>query len=117
MLLDTGSAVSVVSEDYYQKNLNSFPLKPAPRLRLKSYSGQNIAVRGCVMIPVQYETQRVTLPLVIVKGNRPALIGRELAKRTTLELETDFHSAQGANTSRVDPRSQPGDTAPQGSVF
>lgn len=30
MLLDTGSAVSVVSEDYYQTNLNSFPLKPAP---------------------------------------------------------------------------------------
>lgn len=44
MLLDTGSAVSVVSKDYYQNNLDSVPLKPAPQLKLKSYSGQSIAV-------------------------------------------------------------------------
>lgn len=76
MVLDTGSAVSVVSEDFYQKNLSHFILKPAPGLKLKYYSGQNIAIRGCVTIPVQYETQKAALPLVVVKGSRPALMGR-----------------------------------------
>ncbi|GAA6080037.1 uncharacterized protein K02A2.6-like [Tachysurus ichikawai] len=90
MLLDTGSAVSVVSEDFYQTNLNHFSLKPAPELKLKSYSGQSIAVRGYIMIPVQYETQQVTLPLVIVKGSRPALIGRNWLKELHLNWEQIF---------------------------
>lgn len=60
MLLDTGSAVSVVSDKYYKANLAHFPLKPAPRLKRKAYSGKRIPVRGYIMIPVQYENQQVT---------------------------------------------------------
>jgi len=90
MLLDTGPAVSVISEDYYQANLNHFLLKPAPKLKLKSYSGQSIAVRGYIKKPVQYETQKVTLPLVVVKGSRPALIGRNWLKELHLDWKQIF---------------------------
>lgn len=36
MLLDTGSAVSVVSDNFYQANLTHFPLKPARKLKRTS---------------------------------------------------------------------------------
>lgn len=90
MLLDTGSAVSVVSDEYYQKNLTRFPLKSVSSLKLKSYSGQMIPIRGYIMIPVQYEKQQVTLPLVIVKGNRPALIGRNWLKKLQVHWKQIF---------------------------
>ncbi|XP_061735502.1 uncharacterized protein K02A2.6-like [Nerophis ophidion] len=90
MLLDTGSAVSVVSDSFYQANHTQFPLKPVFKLKLKSYSGQRIAVRGYIMLPVQYEDQQVTLPLVIVQGSRPALIGRNWLKKLRLNWKHIF---------------------------
>lgn len=44
ILLDTGSAVSVVSDEYFQTSVTHFPLKSAFSLKLKSYSSQRIAV-------------------------------------------------------------------------
>ncbi|XP_026046823.1 uncharacterized protein K02A2.6-like [Astatotilapia calliptera] len=90
MLLDTGSAVSVVSDKYYQMHLTHFPIKPASGLKLKSYSGQHIAVRGYIMLPVQYGTQNITLPLIVVQGDRPALIGRNWLKKLQLNWKQIF---------------------------
>lgn len=42
------------------------------------------------MIPVQYETQKVTLPLVVVKGSRPALMGWNWLKELHLNWKEIF---------------------------
>ena len=40
------------------------------------YSGERIPVLGSLEVEVEYESQMATLPLLVVKGNRPCLLGR-----------------------------------------
>lgn len=74
MQLDMGAAVSLASEVLYHNNFPHLPIEK-PNIKLKAYSGETIPLLGYVQAPVQYGGQRATLPLVIVKGNRPALFG------------------------------------------
>ena len=45
-------------------------------ITLHSYSGESIPVLGTVDVRVKYGGQEVTLPLLIVKGEGPSLLGR-----------------------------------------
>ena len=45
-------------------------------VRLHSYSGESIPVVGTVNVVVKYGTQTATLPLLVVKGAGPSLLGR-----------------------------------------
>ncbi len=45
---------------------------------------------GHIDVPVQYEKQNVTLPLVIVKGERPALLGRNWLEKIQLDWPNIF---------------------------
>ena len=56
----------------------------ASSMRLRTYSNEPIPVVGTVDVPVSYEDQSATLPLVVVKGNCPALFGRNWLK--TIQL-------------------------------
>ena len=62
MELDTGAAVSIISEETYHRR---FPDTPLERLsvRLKTYGGESIEVRGKLMLPV---TSVGVLVLVLV---------------------------------------------------
>ncbi len=89
MQLDTGAAVSLMSELSYKEFLSHLPLSKTS-MQLIAYSGERIPLLGSVDVPVQYEKLNVTLPLVIVKGERPALLGRNWLEKIRFDWPNIF---------------------------
>ena len=69
MELDTGAAVSLVSEDTYKQHWSNKPLEESVT-KLKTYSGEDIAVKGVLQVDVEYKNQNVRVPLVEDELNR-----------------------------------------------
>ncbi|KAL7856631.1 hypothetical protein SRHO_G00155300 [Serrasalmus rhombeus] len=84
MEIDTGAAVSIVSENVYKNTLKHLPLKPA-NIKLKTYTGEQVPVRGVVDVTVQLNKQTAKLPLYVVKGDYPSLLGRAWLDKITLD--------------------------------
>ncbi len=81
MEIDTGSAVTIISEDIYEKHLSEYPVRDA-NIRLKSYSGDKISLLGQCDVPVSYQgNEPLTLPLYIAKGHRPPLFRSKIGSR------------------------------------
>ena len=78
MELDTEAAMSLLSEETYQKFFSGISLQQST-VKLKSYSGENIPVLGQMDVLVKYNHQEENLPLlhpVVVKGGGCSLFGR-----------------------------------------
>ena len=75
MELDTGTTVSLASERVWKEVFNKCPLGECQAL-LRMYTGQRLPVLGQMDVAVEYEDQKVELPLLIVPGDGPALWGR-----------------------------------------
>ena len=43
---------------------------------LHTYIGETLSVIGYIDVPVEYESQALILPLIVVKGHGPSLFGR-----------------------------------------
>ncbi|XP_021340098.1 uncharacterized protein K02A2.6-like [Mizuhopecten yessoensis] len=101
MELDTGAAVSIVSEELYKNCLTNLPLQPTS-VQLKTYSGDKVELLGKVDVPVRYGNQHVTLPLIIARGDKPSLLGRNWLKTIKLDWKEVFrvHSVSKEPTSR-----------------
>ncbi|TLY46627.1 MAG: DDE-type integrase/transposase/recombinase, partial [Gammaproteobacteria bacterium] len=85
--VDTGSAVSVCSQDFYNANLNNCKLTPSD-VTLSSYTSEPIIPIGKVNVNVTYQNVNKQLELyVIPKGAHP-LIGRNWLQ--TLGVEISF---------------------------
>ncbi|KAI4895153.1 hypothetical protein NFI96_009265 [Prochilodus magdalenae] len=97
MQLDTGAAVTLVPERVYNVALSHLPLEES-KMQLSTFSGENIPLLGQVTVKVKYEDQRANLPLVIVRGDRPALLGRNWLSQLKLNWKGIFSvaSARGA---------------------
>ena len=79
MELDTGASVSIISEATYNHH---WPQRQAPALReshvkLKTYSGEQVAVKGVMDVTVQYNEQTEQLQLVVARGNGSSSLGRD----------------------------------------
>ena len=81
MELDTGASLSVISEMTYQKIWDGLgpPLQPTD-VRLKTYTGETLQVKGKINVHVQYEGQEEELSLLVVAGADPSLLGRAKGK-------------------------------------
>ena len=75
MEVDTGAEVSVMSEAKFRQFFPEAKLHPS-HIQLKSYTGNSIPVCGETMVQVTYGAQSAFLPLVVVTGDRPSLMGR-----------------------------------------
>ncbi|KAJ8015940.1 hypothetical protein DPEC_G00001920 [Dallia pectoralis] len=84
MEIDTGAAVSIVSESIYKKTLKHLTLKPG-HIVLKTYTGESVAVRGITTVTVQLNGQTEKLPLYVVKGNYPSLLGRSWLEKINID--------------------------------
>lgn len=77
--LDTGSACTIISKGTYRELLSNCSLIPAS-VRLRSYTGERIELVGeCnieVTLPCE-DSETKTLKLVVAKGSRPNLLGRD----------------------------------------
>ena len=76
MELDTGAAISVISEITFNAVLKDSSIIQSSDLTLRTYLGKELPVLGTVHVTVGYESQKASLPLVIVKGQGASLFGR-----------------------------------------
>lgn len=81
MEVDTGAAVSIISHATYKQLFAHLPLEGV-RVKLKTYTGENIPVLGQFTVTVQYEDQVNELPLIVVEGN---LCGRNWLQKIKLD--------------------------------
>lgn len=84
MELDTGSSVSVISEEDYVKYFKGEKLKKSS-LVLKTYSGEKLNSLGVLCVNVKYNDQEADLNLHVVKRGGPVLFGREWLKTIRLD--------------------------------
>ena len=84
MELDTGAAVSIISEDTHQSKFPGVPLQKAS-VKLKTYTGQTMEVCGQLDVTVRYNSQEYTLPLCVVAGPGPTLLGRDWLRSIHLD--------------------------------
>jgi hypothetical protein len=95
MKLDTGAAVSIVSEKTYHTQLSSWPLESSS-VKLKTYGGEPIQVLEKLTLPVKYENQSHNLPLYVVVGDKPALFGRDWLAKMQIDWKRIFKVQQTA---------------------
>ena len=74
--VDTGAAVSLINENVYQSSpvLRRLPLQSSS-IQLRTYTGEGITVKSKLSVAVQSESQVLTLPLLVVPGQGPSLLG------------------------------------------
>ena len=85
MEVDTGAAVSLISQRTYQEYLSQIPLEKSDIL-LKSYTGEQVPVLGKMKVRVSYLQQSQELWLEVVTGKGPNLMGRNWLKKMKLNL-------------------------------
>lgn len=93
MEVDTGAAVSLVSEQTYNALFPDIPLLEST-VTLKSYSGEPIKVVGQREVEVSAEQQKSRLPLVVVAGEGPSLFGRDGLQVIRLDWRAIWHVRQ-----------------------
>ena len=87
MELDTGAAVSVIST---QTKTEMFPQTKLTNstLILTTYTGEQLEVAGQILVEVKYGRQVKQLPLYVVKGNGPSLMGRNWLQHIKLNWQS-----------------------------
>ncbi|XP_041961667.1 uncharacterized protein K02A2.6-like [Alosa sapidissima] len=76
--IDTGCSLTVMNEQTLQKlwkDTKCPKVKPV-KIHLETYTGDPVKVIGVASVRVKYKKQSCTLPLVVVEGNGPSLLGR-----------------------------------------
>ena len=83
MEVDTGASLSLISEATYIQQPQEEDEASASTLTLHHqaedvhvYSGEQLQVMGMMTVEVCYKTQQHSLPLVVVKGDSPSLLGQ-----------------------------------------
>ena len=93
MELDTGADVSLISEETYNNRWKHIPLQESTTT-FRSYSGDLIGVKGQMEVNVTYGDQHRKLPLLVVKGKGPNLLGKDWLSRITLKWKEIFRYAR-----------------------
>ena len=89
MQLDTGATASILPKTLYYQQFNQWPL-PSTKVKLKAYNGVQIPVYGEVWLQVVYDQQKRVLPLIVVDGDGPPLLGRNWLKELQLNWRHIF---------------------------
>lgn len=89
MELDTAADVSITSEHWITRNLPDIQIHPTTTV-LRDYNQQIIPVVGEAEVQVKCNNQCHTLPVIIVKGNRPALFGKNWLSKFKLNWNQIF---------------------------
>ena len=93
MEIDTGASISLISQDTYTKlwSTQQRPeLKPSTQ-KLRTYTGEQLEVQGYLTVDVTYGDQRQTLPLLVVTGSGPSLLGRDWLQEIQLDWRAIHH--------------------------
>ena len=95
MVIDTGASVSLINETLY-KRLNR---TARPSKRLRTYTGEEIPVLGGCDVSVTYNNKNVDLPVMVVRGSAPCLLGRDWLEELKLDW-VDIFSTRSVEQNR-----------------
>lgn len=98
MELDTGAAVSIISDHTRRTLFPELKLKESSVI-LKTYTEEPMKVVGQLHVKVKYGTQEQKLVLVVVEGSGPSLFGRNWLKY----LQLDWGKIASIRPSRLEP--------------
>ena len=87
MEVDTGAALSIMSHHTYQATWTEQSVPPiqSTNAKLRTYTGETIDVVGAIDVDVKYQSKKVRLSLLIVKGDGPTLMGRDWLQHFRLD--------------------------------
>ena len=91
MEIDTGATLSVISETTYSQvwGKQPPPLKKG-RVKLRTYTGQEIPVRGEIDVDVEHGRQHKKLVLMVTEGDGPSLLGRNWLEELRIDWKTTY---------------------------
>ena len=89
MEIDTGASVSVETFNAIRKGEKPMEIQKSS-VRLQSYTWGRIPVLGSVLVPVQHNSQTLTLPLMVTDGSGPSLLRRDWLHTLRLDWQTIF---------------------------
>ena len=87
MEIDTGASVSIVSKTTWKSvwKKGEAPLKDTKKT-LKTYTGEPVPVRGKLKVWADTpDGRRLSLPLVVVAGSGPSLLGRDWIRQVQID--------------------------------
>ena len=90
MEVDTGACLSLISEKTYLTvgtDSNRPPLQ-ATGTCLQTHTGERIPVLGSLQVDISHNSQTKQFSLLVVKGQGPALLGRDWMNVLTLDWHT-----------------------------
>ena len=90
MEVDTGASLSLMSESTCKQLWPNKRIPPA-NVNLRTYSGERVGVLGRLEVNVVYQDQRATVPILIVKGEGPTLLGRDWLTVFKLDWQSVNH--------------------------
>ena len=85
--VDTGAAVTLISEETYRKHFLSKSLQKTS-VRLKTYTDNQVHVLGQITVDVSYGTQKGMYTLFVVKGSGTNLLGRDWMRHIRLDWKS-----------------------------
>lgn len=83
--VDSGSAVTVVSEYFQKSYLKDVPLSKSHK-QLRTYNGGKIECVGTMRLPIHYADQTHTIVVYVVRDGGPPLLGRDFIAQFNLQL-------------------------------
>ena len=96
MEVETGAAVSLISEAEYRSTFSSYELQES-EVKLKTYTVESMNIVAEFSVLVEYENKEYTRPLLVVKGSGPALLGRNWLAQIKLNWHKIFHTSVAIN--------------------
>lgn len=86
MELDTGSAVSVISQEKFHEIFGNRPLKPC-KIKLRTYSGEKLKPLGVMDVTVEHNGQSALCQLYVVEKGTTNLFGRSWLKEIKIDWQ------------------------------
>ena len=102
MEIDTGASVSIISEETLRGCFEDIQIEDT-RSKLKTYTGEITPTMGTANVEVEHQVQKEPLPLLVVAGSGPTLLGRNWLRMFTLNwreiyrMSTDNSSVMSAD--------------------
>ncbi|CAC5400803.1 unnamed protein product [Mytilus coruscus] len=90
MEIDTGASVSVISQETCKQVFGSDNSLEKSPCSLRTYTGEKIDVLGKRNVTNIYNSQSVDLPITMVKGTGPSLMGRDWLHKLQLNWKSIF---------------------------
>ena len=91
--IDTGAALSLISEATFRRlwpKTSTAPVIQDTKVRLRTYSGEELKVLGNIQVAVTHEQQCHDLSLLVVEGDGLSLLGRDWLMKFRLDWKELF---------------------------